>query len=90
MLVFEDSKVRDAFDHRSRVRSTGRHNQGGDFLSVRVEFHFAWFWCGMHHGFEDNKGARYLRCARQIRNTSTLGTTSYKSLYSGEGSTLSP
>ena len=27
MLVFEDSKVRDAFDHRSRVRSTSRHHK---------------------------------------------------------------
>ena len=32
VLVFEDSKVRDAFDHRSRVRSTGRPHQGHNMV----------------------------------------------------------
>ena len=60
VLVIEDSKVRDSFDHRSRVRSTGRHHQGGDSLAVRVEFYFAWSWFCMHHGFWRTKGARHL------------------------------
>ena len=60
MLIFDDSKMRDAFDHRGRVRSTGRHHQGGNFLAVRVELCFAWSRFCMHHGFEDNKGARHL------------------------------
>ena len=50
-MVFEDSKVRDAFDHRSRVRSTGRQHQRGDFRAVRVEVYFAWPWLCMHHCF---------------------------------------
>ena len=48
---FQDSKTRDAFDHRSLVRSTDRYHQGGDFLLVRVEFYISWSWFSMHHGF---------------------------------------
>ena len=51
LAVFVDSEVRDAFDRRGRVRSTGRHHQGGDFLAVRVEFSLAWSRFCMHHGF---------------------------------------
>ena len=40
VLVFEASKTRDAFDHISRVRSTGRHHQGGDLIAVHVEVFF--------------------------------------------------
>ena len=58
MLVFEDSKVRDAFDHRSRVRSTGRHHYGGDFLAVRVKFYLPGLGSACITVFEDNKGAR--------------------------------
>ena len=60
MLVFEDSKVRDAFDHRSRVRSTGRHHQVGGFLAVRVEFFSPGLDSACITVFEDNKGARHL------------------------------
>ena len=70
MLVFEDSKVRDTFDHRSRVRSTSRHHQGGDFHAVRVQFNFAWSWICMHHGLEDNNGARHLAHSRVCASNS--------------------
>ena len=61
VLVFEDSEVRDAFDNRGRVRSTGRHHQGGGFLAVRVEFCFAWSrFCMRLAVYEDSKGARHL------------------------------
>ena len=72
MLVSEGSKVRGALDHRSRVRSTGRHNQGGGFLAVRVKFHFTWPWFCMHHRFCDNKRARHLAhnpvCASNLKH----------------------
>ena len=52
--------MRDALDHRGRVRSTGRHHQAGGFLAVRVEFFLPGLGSACITGFEDNKGARHL------------------------------
>ena len=55
MLIFEDAKVRDAFDHRSRARSSGRHHQGGDVIAVCVNI-----LCRGITVVNDNKEARHL------------------------------
>ena len=55
MLIFEDAKVRDAFDHRSKARSSGGHHQGGDAIAVCVKI-----LCRGITVVNDNKEARHL------------------------------
>ena len=57
MLVFEDSEVRNAFDHRGRVRSTGRYHKGECFLAVGGEFFLPGLGSACTTVIEGNKGA---------------------------------
>ena len=61
MLVFEDSKVRDAFDHIRRVRSTSRHHIK-EVIFLRYVWSFIWPGLGPAciTVFEEDKGARHL------------------------------
>ena len=60
MLVFEDTETRHAFYHRSGVRCTRGHHEGGNVFEVRVVLFFSGLGETCITVFEDNEGARYL------------------------------
>ena len=60
VLVFENLKVCDAFDHRGRVCSTSRHHEGDEFLAVCVFFFLPGLGARCITVCEYNKGARHL------------------------------
>ena len=79
--VFEDSNVHDAFDHRSRLRSTDSHHHKAIFLRYVWGFILPGLGSACSTVFEDNKWARHLAhnpvCASNskhidISNTSFL------------------